>query len=208
MQDKGFIKVPRGCVFQDILKEPSVFYLYFILLYFARYKAEYIDGVYVKEGQVLISKTLLAEYSKLNVSQVRRILDRFERYGCIKKENVKNKYTLITILPVFSDGKPLTKSGEKRKKNENDNAVNSSRTVNSDTTAKKENEYEHKGQLAAAWNSVTGLPEKEEEAKASGLPVTGDDDTDSDSENMSITDFINSLSKAERLALCGEPYEE
>ena len=208
MQDKGFIKVPRGCVFQDILKEPSVFYLYFILLYFARYKAEYIDGVYVKEGQVLISKTLLAEYSKLNVSQVRRILDRFERYGCIKKENVKNKYTLITILPVFSDGKPLTKSGEKRKKNENDNAVNSSRTVNSDTTAKKENEYEHKGLLSSVWNSVTELPEKEEEAKASLLPETQESDTESDSENMSITDFINSLSKADRLALCGEPYEE
>ena len=124
MQDKGFIKVPRGCVFQDIFKDRQVFYFYFMLLYLARYKAGVVDGIYVSEGQVLITKKKLAEYTALPEKDVRALLERFERYGCITKQNIKNKYTLITLLPVFADGKPLEKIGNvKRKSQENEAKV-------------------------------------------------------------------------------------
>lgn len=124
MQDKGFIKVPRGCVFQDIFKDRQVFYFYFMLLYLARYKAGVVDGIYVSEGQVLITKKKLAEYTALPEKDVRALLERFERYGCITKQNIKNKYTLITLLPVFADGKPLEKIGNvKRKSQENETKV-------------------------------------------------------------------------------------
>lgn len=124
MQDKGFIKVPRGCVFQDIFKDREVFYFYFMLLYLARYKAGVVDGIFVNEGQVLITKKKLAEYTALPEKDVRALLERFERYGCITKQNIKNKYTLITLLPVFADGKPLEKIGTaKRKSKENEEKV-------------------------------------------------------------------------------------
>lgn len=108
--DKGFFKVPRGCMFQQVFSNPDVFYVYVVLLYLARYKAEEIDGVTVREGQVLITVNRLAEITGLGVREIRYILDRFQDFGCITKENVKFRYTLITVLPVFTEGKPLVRA--------------------------------------------------------------------------------------------------
>ena len=54
-----------------------------------------------------MSKTQLAEYVDMTPREVRHVLDCFESYGLITKENVRNKYTLITVLPVCSTGQPL-----------------------------------------------------------------------------------------------------
>ncbi len=199
MQDKGFIKVPRGCVFQDIFKDPSVFYLYFMLLYLARYKAEVIDGVFVAEGQVLVTKKKLAQYVSMNEREVRTTLDRFERYGCITKENVRNQYTLITILPVFSDGKPLQKKlCESKKSSEKTKLSDEKANEASDKEEiiqEKTYEYKNKNDNKSIVQIISEKKIREYEANSVGADIDKKDD-DTSGANINNCDKSEAACKA------------
>ncbi len=117
--EKGFVKVPRAVMFRKEFSDPVLFYAYFALMSNVRFTKNTVDGITVNEGQLLMSKTQLSELFRVPVSRTRSILDRFEKMGGIKRENIKNRYTLITVLAPFVTGeksKSEASSDKKEKK--------------------------------------------------------------------------------------------
>lgn len=108
------MKIPRAFDQWKEFNTPEYFFAYYKLMYLARFKEAYIDGVEVKVNQILISKTELAKQLGYTLAQTRRILDNFTRAGGIKTENIRNKYTLITVLEPFLSGerKPHSMTGK------------------------------------------------------------------------------------------------
>lgn len=102
--DKGFVKVPRAVTGWKEFSDPALFYAYYALMSNMRFTETVIDGITVGVGQLLVSKTQLSELFGMSVSRTRSTLSRFERMGGIKKQNIKNKYTLITVLKPFLTG--------------------------------------------------------------------------------------------------------
>ncbi len=102
--DNGFIMVPRAILKYEEMRDCDVLGTYINLLLRARFREAYIDEVKVGVNQILISKADLARKLGFSIAKLRRILAAFEESGGIRCENIRNKYTLITLLPPFLCG--------------------------------------------------------------------------------------------------------
>lgn len=102
--EKGFVKIPRAVFGKDEIRDPVFTKAYVTLMFAARYAQTEIDGIRVMPGQLLISKSEFAKLLDLPLSRTRSILKRFEDMGGIRTENIKNKYTLITLQKYFLTG--------------------------------------------------------------------------------------------------------
>lgn len=120
--DKGFIMLPRTVFDDPHFKDADFVKAYIYIYYLARYKETVIDGVEVGKNQILISKPKLAEILQCTLSQVRTILNKLEGLGGITRENIANRYSLITLTENFINGtfdnsrKPEKKKKEKEGK--------------------------------------------------------------------------------------------
>ncbi len=102
--ENGFIMIPRAIQRFAVMKDCNIIGVYVKLMLLARFRAGNINGINVGINQILMSKPDLAEKLNMSVGQLKGILSVFVRLGGIRCENVRNKYTLITILPPFLSG--------------------------------------------------------------------------------------------------------
>ena len=104
MNNRGFIMLPRCFMESELFNNKLITHFYILLLYQARYKNQVIDGIFVKENQMLITKKALSEMASLSEREVRYYLNKFRDMGAINYGSVKNQYTLITLNESFLDG--------------------------------------------------------------------------------------------------------
>ncbi len=104
MNSKGFIMLPRSFMDSELFDNKLIVHFYVLLFYLARYKEQVIDGIFVKENQILITKKSLSEKANISEREVRYYLNKFRDMGAINYGSVKNQYTLITLLEPFLDG--------------------------------------------------------------------------------------------------------
>lgn len=102
--DYGFVKIPRKLYMTNIFRDGSPLNAYLVIMSEMRYTDTVTNGIKVKKGQLLISQKELAFKMNRSIPKTRYILNRFEELGGIKKENIKNRYTLITVLEPFLTG--------------------------------------------------------------------------------------------------------
>ncbi|MBR3768355.1 MAG: hypothetical protein IKL10_09000 [Clostridia bacterium] len=101
MLSEGYVAAPRKIERTEIFKDNEKLGIYMKLLFLARFRETVIDGITVKENQILCTKAQLSKLFGVNERKVRTVLDGFVKMGGIKTENIKNRHTLITILPPF-----------------------------------------------------------------------------------------------------------
>ncbi len=94
----GFIKVYREQLQSDLFRNPAVLYVWIFLCEQARFKATVQDGIEIHPGQVLISASEIGRNCRLKEGRVRYILGNLEKNGLIRRQNIRNRYSLITVL--------------------------------------------------------------------------------------------------------------
>lgn len=153
--EKGFVKVPRAILSRKEFSDPALFYAYFVLMSSVRFVETEIDGIRVGVGQLLISKSQLASLFGMSLSRTRSTLERFEKMGGITRENIKNKYTLITVLKPFLTGN-INKTSSVLKK---DTVFISDKSAVSNESQLKEFSYENR-ELSEAVFKPSDIEEK------------------------------------------------
>lgn len=93
----GFIKIYRELLHSDLLRNPDMMLVLIFLCKQARYKKTIQDGIEILPGQVLISAGEIARVCSLNKNRVNYILRCLEKDGLIRRENIRNRYSLITV---------------------------------------------------------------------------------------------------------------
>lgn len=71
------------------------------LLYNARFKPSVVNGITLREGQMLFKTEELARLCNMSVGQIRRALKKFSDDGGIATENMGKNGLIITLLPPF-----------------------------------------------------------------------------------------------------------
>ena len=94
----GYIKLYREQLQAEILKNPQVLLVWVFLNEQVRFRQAVQNGIEVLPGQVLLTAVYIAQKCNLTVRQVRYCLKRFEQEGLIRMQNIRNRYTLITVL--------------------------------------------------------------------------------------------------------------
>ena len=94
----GYIKLYREQLQTEILKNPQVLLVWVFLNEQVRFRQAVQNGIEVLPGQVLLTAVYIAQKCNLTVRQVRYCLKRFEQEGLIRMQNIRNRYTLITVL--------------------------------------------------------------------------------------------------------------
>lgn len=97
MNEKAFIKVPRGLFSSAFYEDKELFHFCVTLLELARFSPVKIDGIDVKTGQVLTTGSYLCQKCRLTRGKMRTYLKQLTDSGFISCKPIKNKYTLITI---------------------------------------------------------------------------------------------------------------
>ncbi len=101
----SFLMIPRNIVSNINFKnDMRLLKTYIYLFALARYKDTVIDGITVSKYQILMSKPQLARELQLSASELRTVLGKFEKMGGITRENIRNKYTRITLTKAFLTG--------------------------------------------------------------------------------------------------------
>ena len=94
---EGFFRIYRE-QFQDLRKNREVLQVWTFLCEQARFRQTTKDDIEILPGQVLLSGRDIAKECDLDVNRVQYILRSLEKKGLILRENVRNRYSLITIL--------------------------------------------------------------------------------------------------------------
>ncbi|MBR3955484.1 MAG: hypothetical protein IKJ63_08440 [Clostridia bacterium] len=93
----GFIKIYRDVLDTVLFSKPVLLQMWLLLSKQARYVKTVQEGIEIQPGQVLISAGELAQRCNLTERRVRYILDCLEEMELISRENIRNRYTLITL---------------------------------------------------------------------------------------------------------------
>ena len=95
----GFFKVYREQVnYNAMLKNPADLQVWIYLCENARYVRTEQDGIELLPGQLLTSAGEIARTCSLSENQVRKVLDRLAKKGLLSRENIRYRYSLITLL--------------------------------------------------------------------------------------------------------------
>lgn len=211
--DKGFVKVPRGISGWREFSDPALFYAYFALMSNVRFTETVIEGIPVRVGQLLISKSQLSELFGMSVSRTRSTLERFERMGGIKKQNIRNKYTLITVLKPF-----LTGEKDKNSRPENKSTKKQSFGEHADISAGRQEIPENKKEEAPKNQSLRenncdigeAVPVKDDTAKEKSGEVSekNTDFSSENGENAAVGENKTAYGKFSNVYLTAAEYEE
>lgn len=96
---KGFFKVYRDTLQYDILNDPDALSVWIFLSGQVRFKPCIHNGIEIQAGQILTSGGILASKCGIDRNRVQYILRCFEKEGLIRRENIRNRYSLITVIP-------------------------------------------------------------------------------------------------------------
>ena len=94
----GYIKIYREQLQAEILKNPQVLLVWFWLCTQARFRATEQDGIAVQSGQLLTTENAVAEACAMEKNRVHYVLCSLEKEGLIRRDAIRNRYTLITVL--------------------------------------------------------------------------------------------------------------
>ena len=98
MLTDGFVVIPRRLVTSDFFNDNEKFAILIKLFFEVRFRETNVNGIDIGVNQFICTKADLAERMNINERKLKYILERFQRAGLIKTENIRNKYTLITLL--------------------------------------------------------------------------------------------------------------
>ncbi len=93
----GFIKIYRDVLDSVLFTKPILLQMWLLLNKLARFTETEQDGIELHPGQVLTSNPALAQRCNLTERRVRYILDCLEDMQLITRENIRNRYTRITL---------------------------------------------------------------------------------------------------------------
>ncbi|MBR2413915.1 MAG: hypothetical protein IKB13_05395 [Clostridia bacterium] len=93
----GFIKIYRDVLDSVLFTKPILLQMWLLLNKLARFTETEQDGIEIHPGQVLTSNPALAQRCNLTERRVRYILDCLEDMQLITRENIRNRYTMITL---------------------------------------------------------------------------------------------------------------
>ena len=93
----GFIKIYRDVLDSVLFTKPILLQMWLLLNKLARFTKTEQDGIEILPGQVLTSAAELSQRCNLPERRVRYILDCLEKMELITRENVRNRYTIITL---------------------------------------------------------------------------------------------------------------
>ena len=94
----GFIKVYREQLDTVLLKNPAMMQVWIFLCEQARFRKTEKDGIDLLPGQLLMSAGTIARACGLKEDRARYILLCLEKQGLIRRQNIRNRYSLITVL--------------------------------------------------------------------------------------------------------------
>ena len=94
----GYIKIYRDVLDTVLFQKPVLLQMWLWLNKNARYVKTEQEGIEIFPGQVLVSASELAKSVNLTERRVRYILDCLEEMELIRRENIRNRYTLITLV--------------------------------------------------------------------------------------------------------------
>lgn len=94
----GFIKVYRDVLQCELLNNPIILKVWIFLCEQVRFRQTVQNGLEILPGQVLLSAGDIARGCNLPERKVRYILDCLSKQRLIRRENIRNRYSLITIL--------------------------------------------------------------------------------------------------------------
>ncbi len=111
----GFYKVDRELLHTKLLKDPSMLQVWSLLSSVVRFTETEIDGIRVLPGQVLLSVHSIAAACNLTDHTVRCALERLEKQNLIRRQNVRYRYSLITMLDASEQAEPQPTAPSEKK---------------------------------------------------------------------------------------------
>ncbi len=96
-QDKSFFKIYRQ-PFYALMKNPLTLQVWVFLCAQARFTQAEVDGIEIQPGQLLTTANAIATECCMEQGKVQSILRYLAAEGFIRRENIRNRYTLITVL--------------------------------------------------------------------------------------------------------------
>lgn len=96
-QDKSFFKIYRQ-PFYALMKNPLTLQVWVFLCAQARYMETETDGILIRPGQLLTTGNEIATECNMPLNKVQTVLRYLETEGFIRRENIRFRYTLITVL--------------------------------------------------------------------------------------------------------------
>lgn len=103
---KGFIKVHRELLSDGLLQKPVLLQVWMFLSCAAWFRKTVIDGIEILPGQALVTAGEIACACNLQEHKVRYALNCLEKQGLIRRENIRNRYSLITVLDRAEEALP------------------------------------------------------------------------------------------------------
>ncbi len=94
----GFIKIYRDALDSDLLYKPALLQVWMYLNKQARYVRTVQDGIEILPGQLLLTAAEVAQACRLQEDNVRYAFSCLEKRKLIRRENIRNRYSLITLL--------------------------------------------------------------------------------------------------------------
>lgn len=94
---RGFVAFPRGLTEWEWYTEPNTARVYFHLLLTANWQEKQWQGITIRPGQLVTSRTHLSEQLRLSVQQVRTALERLKATGYITVKT-GSKYSVVTLI--------------------------------------------------------------------------------------------------------------
>lgn len=94
----GFVKTPRNILYSDYLYDERLLRAWVVITLCMRFKSTVIDSIPLEEGDALFTKDELSELLGVDKRTVRTILGRMSRDGLIRYINIRNSYTLISVI--------------------------------------------------------------------------------------------------------------
>ena len=96
-QDKSFFKIYRQ-PFYALMKNPFALQVWVFLCAQARFTQAEVDGIEIQPGQLLTTANAIATECCMEQGKVQSILRYLAAEGFIRRENIRNRYTLISVL--------------------------------------------------------------------------------------------------------------
>ena len=103
----GYIKVYRERLEVIFAKDPTMVTVWMLLCMQVRFRETVTDGIPLLPGQVLTSCSAIANACNIDKNRAHYILRWLESAGMIHRENIRNRYSLITVIdPDEKSSKP------------------------------------------------------------------------------------------------------
>ena len=104
----GYFKVYREQVNDALLQNPVMLQVWIFLCRQARYQPTVQDGIELQPGQLLISEKEIAQVCNQTPDKVKYILRCLIQQNLIRRDNIRYRCSLITILTPDEPSEPQT----------------------------------------------------------------------------------------------------